>query len=347
MLIGLTRNKRNHQNLPCLEVLDIKAGSIDQFHTICAFQNAHRLVDLQLSCWGREPSLWNSVFIYSFRVPFDNLTNLSLDVSSNSASNSPFHCFQILSLCAKLEKCQIGIDDFDHNPLSPVHFTDVDPVTLPFLKTLSIFFDGDFGSYQILNAFSFPSLKMLTLGFIDFSQLKIEGRPPLVDIVLRLQTRSQFSLAKLELCNMNETVDTDSILEFFKVVPSLESFELTNCVLDVHQLSKALLVGDSKESLLPKLASIDLSEYDEGDSIIDHGPNEDDCIADMVESRLVALSTRNAPLAFEAVFAIFNRNLRNDVLDRLDGLEKRWRSGRLRVVPGSWDLIDDQIDMDI
>ncbi|KAK7440782.1 hypothetical protein VKT23_016858 [Stygiomarasmius scandens] len=186
---------------------------------------------------------------------------------------------------------------------------------------------------------------MLTLGFIDFSQLEIEGRPPLVDVLLRLQARSQFSLVKLELCNMNETVDTDSILEFFKVVPSLESFELTNCVLDVYQLSKALLVGDSKESLLPKLASIDLSEYDEGDSIIDHGPDEDDCIADMVESRLVALSTRNAPLAFEVVFAIFNRNLRNDVLDRLDGLEKRWQSGRLRVVPGSWDLIDMHMDI--
>ncbi|KAK7439532.1 hypothetical protein VKT23_017460 [Stygiomarasmius scandens] len=336
--------ERDALNLPLLEVLRIGAGCIKRFRYIRAFQNAPRLRELDISSWGRKQSQWHQRFISSFghNISFHNLTSLQIHMGRNGASGSPSGYLRILSRCTKLEKCSLGIDDFDEHPLSLFHFTDVEPVTLASLKELDISFCGDHGSPQLLNAFTFPSLRSLSLYVEDPCSPSLAAqRVPILDILLRLQARSRFPLERLEFLDMSDSIDTDGMLEFFKVVPSLERVELHNCVVDAHQLTKALVVGkDLKKSLLPKLSYINVSEYGE-DNIIDHGPRDDDHIADMVESRCVALSAKKAfhmklPV-FEVEFEIFRRHLREDVLDRLEDLEEEWDAVKLRIATSDGD----------
>ncbi|KAK7439531.1 hypothetical protein VKT23_017459 [Stygiomarasmius scandens] len=336
--------ERDDLNLPKLEVLHVGAGCITEFHCIHSFRNASRLRQLWISSWGRQPSLWHEDYVSSFAVSFSDITTLDIHMGKNGTSGSPYIYFHILSACTKLEKCSFGVDDFDDNPLSPFHFTAVDCITLTSLKDLGITFSGRFGSPQILDAFAFPRLQRLELIFEDYSRPSLDGtRVPTLDILLRLQARSRFSLVTLEFLNMNDTIDTDGILEFFKAVPSLERVELMNCILDAHKISKALVVDtELKTSLLPKLSYISIYTFSEQDSIIDNGPQNDDCIADMVESRLVALSAKtdsysaSGPLVFEVDFEIFHRHLRRDVLNRLQALEE-WNTAKLRIITSAGD----------
>ncbi|KAF9029634.1 hypothetical protein BDZ89DRAFT_712685 [Hymenopellis radicata] len=147
------------------------------------------------------------------------------------------------------------------------------PVSLPFLTFLSIprvqFPYGNLFS----DAVRTPALKHLRLG---------EGYCLSIGLADLCDSRMFSSVTRLEIVNLNFTVSSYGLYQFLRVTPNVEHFEISSH-LSVQFFQRLTLSDRSGHTnLLPRLCVLDITEAEYAVAL-------DDCILDMVESRLAVL----------------------------------------------------------
>ncbi|KAK7437349.1 hypothetical protein VKT23_018594 [Stygiomarasmius scandens] len=306
--------------LPQMRTLSVCTTSILPSDLLCAFKNAPQLLSFTVTSHKQAPSL-NAAS--SFTISFSTLTVLNMHVGPNGGVLCPVAFHHILSHCRRLEGCSIGLKDFDSNPSSLDWCESVgEPVVLPRLLDLSISFSGSFGSPQFLSSCILPALRNFQLHFE--TPASIQGRVPIPGILLGLYFKSSFSLIHFELSGTDEDFYTDELIDLLMRFRSLQSVLFMDCFIDIQDLFKALIMqsDNPSSSLLPNLSSIGIVQRRHHSIAVDHGPDDDDCIVDMIYSRLLATSTQQV---FEVEVEVFGRRLREDVWERFLALQEEWK----------------------
>ncbi|KAE9398526.1 hypothetical protein BT96DRAFT_976339, partial [Gymnopus androsaceus JB14] len=159
-------------------------------------------------------------------------------------------------------------------------------ITLTRLSLLKVELINMSGFPTLVEGLSLPSLKVISIEY--------PVSPPLTweqDHIFRrmrdLQMRSSSSLSSFTLCN-SLPQSADELLQFLRLVPSLEALCLTKCNIHILQLANALVYRNSSRddphpspALLPNLSSFQFEDHH------DFFPDEEDdgFIANMVMSR--------------------------------------------------------------
>ncbi|KAJ6530193.1 hypothetical protein B0H19DRAFT_1273859 [Mycena capillaripes] len=204
------------------------------------FHDAPSLRDLELD-FMLTPALVSQILTPSF-IPWHQLTKVvsSMNGSATTARN-------ILRLCTGLQICILAniktLDVSDQPPLC----------ILGHLCTLELTGGGDRPFTGFFESLAFPSLNALVL-----ESFTIPARS-----LLELHSRSQFQLKELEISWPRLTVS--GIMQFLRLLPTLESLILTQCDGTGNLFRAFTYRGDTTASVLalPHLMKLGLGEnYD-------------------------------------------------------------------------------------
>ncbi|KAJ7071912.1 hypothetical protein B0H15DRAFT_957417 [Mycena belliarum] len=205
-------------------------------------------------------------------MPWSQLTHIKLELPMDFA-----HACDILSQCKSVVQCHLGelIKD-DENFVPPQHMCQLDHLvefTLAALIVSGAFFDG----------FTFPGLLHLT----------VHSHGPILNTLLNLHHRSQFSLTHLTLIYV--PFAGEELINFLCHLPTLQVLELQSCRVDAVLLAAFTYSSEAGAPplFLPLLRSLELVTQFQSDGLL---------LAAMVESMSRYCGGQN--LAFPALVEV-------------------------------------------
>ncbi|KAK7462388.1 hypothetical protein VKT23_007987 [Stygiomarasmius scandens] len=246
-------------DLPLLEKVSLSTSVVlPHSNRLSVFANASRVTSFTFNA---EIPPRTDVVLIDF--PSSPITELNL---GNVSGSDPSLICRFIKDCPLLESLSVKLDDITDGCIARI-IQDIGVIHLARLRVLRVEFTGEYGSPEFLDAFRLPALKELVLSHpYDLDELMFNWDEEMWDgddddyfgpftelfervsprtCLLNLQKRSQFELRSLNLYGIT-TIDAFGLVDFLRVVPSLESLDLEGCYLNVGDLCKDLMVRKPK-----------------------------------------------------------------------------------------------------
>ncbi|KAK7443208.1 hypothetical protein VKT23_015805 [Stygiomarasmius scandens] len=250
--------RKNPLTLPLLEKLSLSTSIIFNHDRLLAFANAPQLASFSFSAIAPP---FRDVKFLDMAFPSSQITELKLSNVSNSDAS---HLYSLVRNCTLLRSLDIRLFDIQENSVSS-YIQNHGVIHLTHLRVLHVKFRGLRGSPEILDAFRLPALKELVLEHpYDLDDLQDDEDEDDFDVLgpfstlfdrkcpksalVNLQKRSGFELKSFELDGIT-SIASHGLLDFLRVVPTLESLTLEGCYLDVADLCESLTVGKKTKEI--------------------------------------------------------------------------------------------------